>query len=67
MGRPVSRDYLAGRCFLDRRTIRIEDTYDEAVAAARDAIEFHLACLEAEGEPIPEEGASPQLVSIAVA
>jgi len=43
------------------------DTYDEAVTAARDAIAFHLECLEAEGEPIPEEGAAPQLVSVAVA
>lgn len=43
------------------------DTYDEAIAAARSAIAFHLECLEAEGEPIPEESAAPQLVSIDVA
>jgi predicted RNase H-like HicB family nuclease len=41
-------------------------TYDEALASARDAIAFHLECLEAEGEPILEEGAAPQLALIDV-
>ena len=43
------------------------ETYDEAVEVARAAIAFHLECLEAEGELIPEETAAPQLVSIDVA
>jgi predicted RNase H-like HicB family nuclease len=42
------------------------DTYDEAVANARDAIQFHLECLEAEGELIPEESAAPQLATVDV-
>jgi antitoxin HicB len=42
------------------------NTYDEAIAAARSAIAFHLECLEAEGEPIPEESTAPQLVSVDV-
>jgi len=43
------------------------DTYEDAITAARSAIVFHLECLEAEGEPIPEESAAPQLVSVNVA
>jgi antitoxin HicB len=43
------------------------DTYDEAITAARDALAFHLDCLAAEGETIPEEGAAPQLVSVTLA
>jgi predicted RNase H-like HicB family nuclease len=34
------------------------------VRNAREAIAFHLECLEAEGEPIPEESTSPQLVAV---
>ena len=40
------------------------DTYDRALANARAAIVFHLECLEAEGEPIPEESVAPQLATI---
>ena len=39
-------------------------TYDQALANAREAIAFHLECLEAEGEPIPEESAPPQLAVV---
>jgi predicted RNase H-like HicB family nuclease len=41
-------------------------TYEDAMANAREAIAFHLECLEAEGEPIPEESAAPQLAVIDV-
>lgn len=33
------------------------DTREEALAAAREAIAFHLECLEEEGEPIPADAA----------
>lgn len=42
------------------------ETYRDAAPAARAAIAFHLECLLAEGEPIPEEAISPQLVVVAV-
>jgi antitoxin HicB len=42
------------------------DTYEEAMANAREAIIFHLECLEAEGEQIPEEAVAPQLASVDV-
>jgi antitoxin HicB len=32
------------------------DTREEALVAAREAIEFHLESLAAEGEAIPDEG-----------
>ena len=31
------------------------DTREQALHMAREAIEFHLECLSAEGEPIPED------------
>ena len=37
------------------------DSYEDAMRNAREAITFHLECLEAEGEPIPEESAAPKL------
>jgi len=40
------------------------ETYASALANARDAITFHLECLEAEGDPVPEELAAPQLATI---
>jgi predicted RNase H-like HicB family nuclease len=40
------------------------NTYDEAMQNAREAIAFHLECLKAEGEPIPEELAAPQLATV---
>ena len=42
------------------------DTYDEALANARSAIAFHLECLAAEGEAIPEEPDAPELVAVEV-
>ena len=42
------------------------DTHAQALANAREAIQFHLQCLEAEGEPIPEESAAPQLAVVEV-
>ena len=42
------------------------DSYDAALANARAAIAFHLECLEAEGEPIPEEAVAPQLAMVEV-
>lgn len=44
------------------------DTRDEALAAARDAIVFHLESLAEEGEPLPDEGALiVEQVEVAVA
>lgn len=43
------------------------DTWDEAIAMARDAIAGYIASLEKHGEPIPEETAHPQLVQVNVA
>ena len=40
------------------------ESYDDALRNARDAIAFHLECLEAEGEPIPEESAAPELATV---
>ena len=42
------------------------DTLDEALDNARDAIESFLAYLEEKGQPIPEETAPPELVSVEV-
>ena len=42
------------------------DTYDEALANARSAIAFHIACLEDEGEPVPQEASAPQLALVDV-
>lgn len=42
------------------------DSYDAALANARAAIEFHLECLEAEGEPIPVAAVAPQLATVEV-
>jgi antitoxin HicB len=42
------------------------ETFDEALANAREAIAFHLECLEAEGEPVPEESAAPRLATVDV-
>jgi antitoxin HicB len=42
------------------------DTHDEALANARSATEFHLERLKAEGEPIPGESTSPELVAVEV-
>jgi antitoxin HicB len=42
------------------------DTVDEALANAREAIACHLQGLAIDGEPIPEEHESPQLLRVAV-
>ncbi len=42
------------------------DTLEEALENARDAIQLYLDDLRACGEPIPEEAAPPELVSIDV-
>ena len=42
------------------------DTSDEALANARSAIAFHIACLEDEGEPVPQEASAPQLALVDV-
>ena len=42
------------------------DTLDEALENARSVIAFHLECLEAEGEPIPEEQSAPRLEPVEV-
>jgi len=41
-------------------------TVDECRERAAEAIAVHIAGLEADGEPIPEELATPQLLSVAV-
>ena len=42
------------------------NTYDEALAHARDAIALYIAEAEAAGEPVPVEGAHPALAEVAV-
>ena len=42
------------------------DTREEAIVYAARAIAFHLACLEEEGEPIPEEDEAPRLEAVRV-
>jgi len=42
------------------------DTQDEALAMAKDAINVWIASAEADGEPIPEETASPELAAVEV-
>ena len=42
------------------------DTVEEALINAREAIACRLQGLALDGEPIPEEGMSPQLVAVDV-
>lgn len=42
------------------------DTAEEAMDNARSAIAFHLASLEQEGEPIPDEAEAPRLEAVTV-
>ena len=42
------------------------DTVEEALANAREAIKCHLEGLAADGEPIPEEQAHPELALVEV-
>ncbi|MGD0254707.1 MAG: type II toxin-antitoxin system HicB family antitoxin [Acidimicrobiales bacterium] len=48
-------------CFTRGRTI--EECQERAV----EAIEVHIAGLQADGEPVPEEVAAPQLLAVTVA
>lgn len=48
-------------CFTQGRTA------DEAIERAAEAIRVHIAGLEADGEPIPEEAAPARLVRVTVA
>jgi predicted RNase H-like HicB family nuclease len=43
------------------------DTLDEALANAQEAIALHVAAMEADGEPVPEETDLPQLATVEVA
>jgi antitoxin HicB len=55
----VSVPALPG-CFTQGSTI------DQCRERAAEAIAVHIAGLEADGEPVPEEVAAPQLLSVAV-
>ena len=48
-------------CFT--RGASVEECRDRAV----EAIEVHIAGLQADGEPVPEESAAPQLLAVTVA
>ncbi len=43
------------------------NTVEECQERAVEAIETHIAGLEADGEPIPEEHGAPRLISVTVA
>jgi predicted RNase H-like HicB family nuclease len=43
------------------------NTIEECRERAVEAIETHIAGLQADGEPIPEEVAAPQLLAVTVA
>lgn len=43
------------------------DTFEEAVAMAKDAIRLFIETLVERGEPIPEEREHPQIITIRVA
>ncbi len=42
-------------------------TIDECRERAVEAIEVHIAGLQADGEPVPEEAGTPQLLAVTVA
>ncbi len=42
-------------------------TVEEAMKRAEEAISVHIAGLEADGEPVPEEHEPPRLVTVTVA
>ena len=56
----VSVPALPG-CFTQGATI------EECRARAAEAIEVHIAGLEADGEPVPEEHGIPQLLTVTIA
>lgn len=41
-------------------------TLEEAIAMGTEAVELHLAALLAHGEPVPEERAHPQVLTVPV-
>ena len=43
------------------------ETIEECQERAIEAIEVHIAGLEADGEPVPEERGTPKLISVTVA
>ncbi len=43
------------------------DTFEDAVAMAKDAIALYIESLRAHGEPIPEETERPQAIVVDVA
>jgi predicted RNase H-like HicB family nuclease len=51
----------AGGCFARGSTI------DECRERAVEAIEVHIAGLQADGEPVPDEVGAPQLLAVTVA
>jgi len=59
-GYAVSVPALPG-CFTQGMTV------EEAMKRAEEAISVHIAGLEADGEPVPEEHEPPRLVSVTVA
>jgi len=59
-GYAVSVPALPG-CFTQGLTV------EEAMKNAEEAISVHIAGLEADGEPVPEEHEPPRLVTVTVA
>lgn len=43
------------------------ETFDEAVAMAKEAIQCHIEGLLADGEAVPEETEGPRIVTVSVA
>jgi antitoxin HicB len=43
------------------------ETFDEAVAMAKEAIQCHIEGLIADGEPVPKETQGPKIVIVSVA
>ena len=43
------------------------ETEEEALAVAEEGIKFHIDCLMAEGQCVPEESDSPRIVRLKVA
>ena len=59
-GYAVSVPALPG-CFTQGRTI------EEAIERAAEAVSVHIAGLEADGEPVPEEREQPRIATVTVA
>lgn len=43
------------------------ETEAEALVLTQEGIRFHIGCLEAEGQPVPEETERPRVVRLKVA